>query len=50
VRHTITLQRNWWVSISPHDAKLAARQENFAPEALELAADAENHPLPAGIL
>ena len=52
MRQTITLQQNWWVSVSPHDAVLAARQGGYAPEALELAADVENHPqlidLPGG--
>ncbi len=52
MRDLMILSTDWWVSVSPADASLAARSGGFDPSALELADDPENHPqlidLPGG--
>ncbi len=52
MRTEITLQNDWWVSVSEQDARLAAGQKRWRTADLEMAGDPENHPqkiaLPGG--
>jgi len=52
LRDTMSLQTDWWVSISPRDAELAAAEEEIPTRLLEYSGDVENLPklidLPGG--